>query len=45
MLVVAAFSLAIFFWAQATKLPRAEMLDLVARQSAPQPDLPEVPRH
>jgi amino acid transporter len=45
MLVVAAFSLAIFYWAQATKLPRAEMLDLVARQSAPQPDLPEVPRH
>jgi hypothetical protein len=43
--VVAAFSLAIFFWAQATKLKRAEMLDLVARQSATPVELPEVPRH
>ncbi len=32
--IVAAFSLAIFFWAQATKLPREEMLNLVERQSA-----------
>jgi amino acid transporter len=33
-LVVAAFSLAIYYWAQATKLPREEMLDLVNRQAA-----------
>ena len=46
MLVVAGFSLAIFYWAQATKLSRADMLDLVARQSAaPQTELPEMPRH
>jgi amino acid transporter len=46
MVVVAAFSLAIFYWAQATKLKREEMLDLVARQSAqPQAELPEMPRH
>jgi hypothetical protein len=35
MLVVAAFSLAIYYWAQATKLPREEVLDLVSRQAAP----------
>jgi amino acid transporter len=35
MLVVAAFSLAIYYWAQATKLPRQEMMDLVSRQAAP----------
>jgi amino acid transporter len=34
-LVVAVFALVIFFWAQATKLPREEMMNLVARQSAP----------
>jgi amino acid transporter len=46
MLVVAAFSLAIFYWAQATKLSRAEMLNLVSRQSAqPQDELPAPPRH
>jgi amino acid transporter len=46
MLVVAGFSLAIFYWAQAAKLKRADMLDLVARQSAaPVDDLPEMPRH
>jgi hypothetical protein len=46
MVVVAAFSLAIFYWAQFTKLPRAEMLDLVGRQSAaPADELPDVPRH
>jgi hypothetical protein len=33
MLVVAVFSLAIFLWAQAVKLPRAEMLALVEKQS------------
>jgi hypothetical protein len=46
MVVVAGFSLGIFFWAQATKLKRADMLDLVARQSAqPSDELPEMPRH
>ena len=46
MVVVAAFSLAIFYWAQATKLKREDMLDLVSRQSAqPVDDLPEMPRH
>jgi amino acid transporter len=33
MVVVAAFSLAIYYWAQATRLPREEMLNLVGRQS------------
>jgi hypothetical protein len=46
MLVVAAFSLAIYYWAQRTKLPRREMLDLVGRQSAaPADELPDAPRH
>jgi amino acid transporter len=46
MLVVAAFSLAIYYWAQATRLSRAEMMNLVERQSArPQTELPEMPRH
>ncbi len=41
MLVVAGFSLIIYFWAQRVRLPRAEMLDLVNRQSgeAPEPRL------
>jgi amino acid transporter len=34
MVVVAAFSLAIYYWAMATRLPREEMLNLVERQSA-----------
>jgi amino acid transporter len=33
-LVVFAFTMAIYFWAQAVRLPRAEMLDLVERQAA-----------
>jgi amino acid transporter len=33
MLVVAAFSLVIYFWAQAVKLPREEMMNLVERQA------------
>jgi amino acid transporter len=33
MLLVAGFSLAIYLWAQAVKLPKEEMLNLVARQS------------
>ena len=44
MLVVAGFSLAIYFWAMATRLPRQEMLDLVNRQSG-EDELPEAPRH
>ena len=32
MVIVAAFSLVIFYWAMATKLPREEMQNLVGRQ-------------
>jgi amino acid transporter len=35
MLVVALFSLGIFYWAMATRLSREEMLNLVGRQSGP----------
>ncbi|HLQ54886.1 MAG TPA: APC family permease [Streptosporangiaceae bacterium] len=35
MVVVAAFSLVIYYWAMATKVPKEEMLDLVGRQAAP----------
>ena len=46
MVVVAGFSLGIYYWAQATKLKREEMLNLVDRQSArPHDELPEMPRH
>ena len=38
-LVVFAFSLAIYFWAQAVRLPREEMLKLVEAQSARQAEL------
>jgi amino acid transporter len=34
MVIVAVFSLVIFYWAQATRLPRQEVLNLVQRQSA-----------
>ncbi|HEX6522833.1 MAG TPA: APC family permease [Streptosporangiaceae bacterium] len=44
MLVVAGFSLLIYFWAMWVKLPKEEMLNLVNRQSD-QPELPEAPRH
>jgi len=37
MLVVAVFSLVIYFWAIATRLPTAEMLNLVERQSGIEP--------
>ncbi len=37
MVIVAAFSLVIYFWAMATKLPRAEMMNLVERQSGIEP--------
>ena len=47
MIVVAAFSLVIFYWAMATKLPREEMMNLVNRQASenPEDDLPPAPRH
>jgi amino acid transporter len=38
MVVVAVFSLAIYFWAQAVRLPREEMLNLVERQSGVEPE-------
>ena len=37
MVIVAVFSLVIYFWAMATRLPRAEMLNLVERQSGIEP--------
>ena len=37
LLVVAAFSLVIYYWAMAVKLPREEMLALVAKQSSDDP--------
>jgi hypothetical protein len=43
MVIVAVFSLVIFYWAQATRLPRQEVLDLVSRQSAE--PVEETPRH
>jgi len=44
MLIVAGFSVAIYFWAMRTKLPREEMLLLVNRQHG-ESELPEAPRH
>ena len=38
MLIVAGFALVIYFWAQAVRLPRDEMLNLVNRQSGTTPD-------
>jgi amino acid transporter len=41
MLIVAVFSIVIFYWAMATRLPREEMLRLVNRQAeVEEPDLP-----
>jgi amino acid transporter len=37
MVVVAAFSLVIYFWAQAVRLPRREMLNLIEAQSGEEP--------
>jgi amino acid transporter len=37
MVIVAAFSLVIYYWALATRLPKAEMLNLVERQSGIEP--------
>jgi amino acid transporter len=44
MLIVAAFSLAIYFWAMYTRLPREEMLLLVNRQAGEQ-ELPDTGIH
>jgi amino acid transporter len=44
MLIVAAFSLVIYYWALATALPREETLALIARQSG-QDDLPDTGLH
>ena len=38
MLVVAVFSVIIYYWAMATRLPREEMMDLVERQAAHGPE-------
>jgi amino acid transporter len=38
MLIVAAWSLAIYYWAQACRLPREQMTELVSRQAARRPD-------
>jgi hypothetical protein len=45
MLIVAVFSLVIFFWAQATKLPREEVEVLVAKQAVVMGDVPNEPLH
>jgi amino acid transporter len=45
MLTVAVFSLVIYYWAIAVKLPREEMLNLVNRQAARTEELPPAPRH
>jgi amino acid transporter len=44
MLVVAAFSVAIYFWAMRTRLSRDEMLTLVNKQGGEE-ELPQAPRH
>jgi amino acid transporter len=44
MLLIAVFSLVIFYWAMATRLPTEEMMDLVDRQ-AEHGEEPEVPSH
>jgi amino acid transporter len=43
--VVAAFTLVIYYWAVATSLPREEMLRLVSLQSERMTDVPDIPRH
>jgi hypothetical protein len=43
-LIVAAFSLVIYFWAVATRLPREQMQERVARQAG-QDDLPDTGLH
>jgi ABC-type dipeptide/oligopeptide/nickel transport system permease component len=43
-LIVAAFSLVIYFWAMAARLPREQMQERVARQTR-QDDLPDTGLH
>ena len=43
MLVVAVFSVLIYYWAMATRLPRAEVLNLVERQA--EHGASDMPRH
>ena len=43
--VVAVFTLAIYYWAVAVSLPREEMLRLVTMQSERMADVPDTPRH
>jgi amino acid transporter len=45
MVVVAGFSLIIYYWAQATRLPREEMLNLVGRQSTVEEPPGPAPKH
>jgi amino acid transporter len=45
MLIVAAFSVVIYFCAMRTKVSREEMLALVERQAVEPEELPEAPRH
>ena len=45
MVIVAVFCLVIYYWAIFTRLPREEMMELVAKQSAAPDDLPPAPRH
>jgi amino acid transporter len=45
MVVVAGFSLIIYYWAQAARLPREEMLNLVGRQSTVEEPPGPAPRH
>jgi amino acid transporter len=42
--LVAAFALVIYFWAQAVRLPRGRMLELVARQAGTEPAEPTAAR-
>ena len=43
--VVAVFTLVIYYWAVAVSLPREEMLRLIAMQSERMADVPDTPRH
>ena len=45
MLVVAGFSLIIYYWAMYSKLPRRDVQHLVELQSARMGDVPATPRH
>jgi hypothetical protein len=45
MVAVAGFSLIVYYWAIFTRLPREEMMELVAKQSGAPDDLPPAPRH